>query len=143
MTKQTTMNTKILKASQPASPTVPEAAFTQEETARLTAGLMALMQAQLRQKTQGDSTSLRVEDATELMESIRFTLMLHLEKHALPNRALLGDDLPALFKQAQQTLFTVTDETRQLYALALQTINPLGSISLRDTLSHIGAFFAR
>ena len=50
------------------------APLTAEEEAQIAQRLMPLLDLQMRRLTQGDSTSLRVEVAEELMASIRFTL---------------------------------------------------------------------
>ena len=48
--------------------------WTAEESNALQSRLWMLLEKQIQRKTQGDSTSMRVEDAAELMESITFTL---------------------------------------------------------------------
>jgi hypothetical protein len=100
--------------------------------------LMPLLEHQMQLLTQGDSASLPSEEAEELLESVVYTLRLHLQTCGLPTRAMLTDDLVALFAQAQQTLFSCVAETEALYQTARRSIRLWGSRSLRDTLQGIG-----
>lgn len=129
--------------SQPQTLNLQEAQLTEAENAALQARLLPLLAAQVRRKTQGDSASLRLETAGELLTSILFTLRCHLQAKRLPFRTLLSADLPSLFAQAQQTVLALLADTRALYDLACATIDPLGSRSLSDTLRGIGKFFAQ
>lgn len=116
--------------------------WTAEESNALQSRLWMLLEKQIQRKTQGDSTSMRVEDAAELMESITFTLGVHLQTNVLPSRALLSGDLNTLFSAAQDTVLRFAKEARHLYDIALRTVRPLASRSLRDTLRGLGVFFA-
>lgn len=115
--------------------------FSEEEKERLQAELLQLLAMQIRRKTQGDSTSMREEEAAELLESIVFTLQFHLKANALPTRALLVRDPTALLRNAGQTLQTCLEETQKRYRLACETVKTFGSVSLQDTLRGIDGFF--
>jgi len=115
--------------------------WTAKESDTLQSRLWSLLEKQINRKTQGDSTSLRVEEVADLMESITFTLATHLRENGLPNRTLLTGNINSLFSAAQKTLLRILDETRQLYELALRTVIPLRSRSLRDTVRGMRAFF--
>lgn len=117
------------------------ATFTAEETARLQARLFLLLERQIRLKTQGDSTSLLVEDATELFASLCFTLQAYLDTKALDAHLLLAGDPAALLRAAQEALAVTVTKTRQLYDLALAHVQPFGHRALMDTLAGIGEFF--
>ena len=118
-------------------------AFTEPEAAAFNARLLQLLSAQIKRKTQGDSTSLRVEEAEELLASIRFTLTYHAHAYALPVQALLTTNADALFAQAQRTVLRALEQAKQLYGYACRTVRTLESRSLRDTLQGIAVFFAR
>lgn len=115
--------------------------WTAEESDMLESRLWTLLEKQIKRKTQGDSTSLRVEEVAALMESVTFTLATHLQANGLPSRTLLTGNIDALFGAAQGSLLRFFSEAKQLYGLALRTVIPLRSRSLRDTLRGIGAFF--
>ncbi len=105
--------------------------------------LLNLLAEQMRRRTQGDSASMRVEEAAELMDSIRYTLECHLQTVRLSPAAALAADPRALFADAQRALLHTLSETRKLYDEALASVRPLGSQSLLGTLRGLGVFFAR
>lgn len=117
------------------------APFTAEETAQLQARLFLLLERQIRMKTQGDSTSLPVEEVAELFESLCFTLQAHLDSNALDARLLLAGNPVGLLRAAQETLAVSVAKTRQLYDLLLERIQTFGHRALMDTLAGIGEFF--
>jgi len=124
-------------------PTWQEALPTQEERALLEAKLWTLLKKQVRLQTQGDHTSLREEDAAELLRSLLFSLQVALRRDGQPMSALLTTDLGALLKQAQRILQTELHTAGTLYAIALRSVNTFGSLSLADTLAGLGEFFKR
>ena len=117
--------------------------WSDREAAALDAHLWALLEQQMQKRTQGDSTSMRVEEVEELIASIRFTLRNYLQLHELTDRALLTDDLSGLFRHAQRDLETLLKETRRLYEHAVQSVRVLGCKALHDTLQGIALFFTR
>jgi len=117
-------------------------AWSEADSQTLQQRMWQLLERLIRQKTQGDSTSLRYEDAAELMESAMFTLQTHLTENNLPQSLLLTADMNALFRAAQSTLLQMVEASRALYGSALQAVETLGSRSLRDTLTGIGGFFS-
>ena len=117
--------------------------FTEAEEALLMRRLMPLLHRQTEKLLQGDSTSLRVEVAEELMASIRFTLRFYCTENKLPCRMLLQTDLPILFAKAQAQLLAVLKDAQTVYRRMAQSIRLLGSRSLADTLHGMANFFAR
>jgi hypothetical protein len=124
-------------------PASQEAAFTPEEEIEIQARLWSLLARQACLRTQGDHSSLREEDAAELLDSLVFTLQSHLLGRGLPMRALLTADLAELLKQGQAALQDCFSEAKALYETALQSVATFGSRSLADTLAGIGLFFRR
>ena len=117
--------------------------WSPEETDALNRRLWHLFERQFSRKTQGDSTSLPVEEAGELMESIVYTLKLHQDAHNLPDQALLEGSADELFARAQRTAIAMLDETSRLYQRTVETVRTFESRSLADTLRGIGCFFRR
>ena len=120
-----------------------EAGLTETEAETLAMRLLPLLDQQMRKKTQGDSASMRVEGAAELMASIQFTLQCQLTAQALPKRALLTADLGALFGAGQRTVLALRERAQRLYETVCVQVHQFGSRSLADTLRGIGIFFAR
>ena len=122
-------------------PVSQEAAFAPEEENILKARMFTLLSKQVRLRTQGDHSSLREEDAAELLDSLLFTLRYQLYLQGLPLRTLLTADLNALLRDGQAALQTCVDGARALYGEALADVKSFGSRSLSDTLKGIGLFF--
>jgi hypothetical protein len=122
---------------------VQEAPLSGEDKAVLQQKLFPLLERQFRLKTQGDRTSLREEEAAELLDSIFFTLQFETSRRGLPLRTLLTADLAPLFSAAQQSLQQCLTHTEQLYRRVMAEANDFGSISLRDTLNGIDMFFRK
>ena len=137
------MKTTIEQSIPDAEIKVQEAPLTDNEKIILQQKLFPLLEKQFRMKTQGDSTSLREEEVTELLDSILFTLRFEISRQALPFRTLLTAELAPLFSAAQQSLQQCLTSTEQLYRQVMAQVKDFGSLSLRDTLNGIGAFFRR
>lgn len=110
--------------------------LTQAQNDALGEALLALFRAQARAYTLGDSDSLPLGTANELMASLLYTLDVH---PAQPEsfRPLIGRDLQALYRDALRRL-----EEKQRRALALAqslclSTPDYGCIALRDTLHSI------
>ena len=122
-------------------PVIQEAGFTAAEENELKARLFVLLTKLVRLRTQGDHSSLREEDAAELLDSIVFTLRYHLYRQGLPMRTLLNADLSEMLKAGQNALQISLDEAQALYRKVCGGILCFGSRSLQDTLHGIGRFF--
>ena len=122
-------------------PAVQEAGFSPEEENLLKARLFTLLARQVRLKTQGDHSSLREEEAAELLRSLLFTLTVSLQRNGRPMRALLTADLRATLADGQQALRNEINTAQTLYTVALRSVAVLESRALADTLRGIGLFF--
>ena len=125
------------------TPASQEAAFTPDEENAVKARLFALLARQARLRTQGDHSSLREEDAAELLESLIYTLQIHLRRNGMPMHELLTADLRAMLERGQAALRHELDAAKTLYQVALRSVQTLGSRALADTLRGIGPFFNR
>lgn len=124
-----------------AFPVSQEAAFTTEEENIIKARMFTLLSKQVRLRTQGDHSSLREEDAAELLDSLLFTLRYLLFLRGMPLRTLLTADLNVLLLEGQAALQACVDGARALYDEALLSVKTFSSHSLSDTLKGIGLFF--
>ena len=91
----------------------------------------------------GDSTSVPVETAQELLRSLVYTLRLALPAEGLPERALLTVELTGLLRRGQTVLQEKTEQARALWAKACLTAPPIENLCYRDTLTGLGRFFGR
>lgn len=114
---------------------------TPAEQEALQARLWQLWEKQFTRKTQGDHSSLRVETAQELMESILFTLRFYLQAQGLSVRLLLTQPAEPLFAAAQQALLQAVADTQELYLRACATVRPFQSRTLAESLRGIAPFF--
>lgn len=124
-----------------AVPARQEAPLTSAEQEALQARLWTLLAKQVRLQTQGDRSSVREEEAAELLKSLLFSLRFQLENEGQSMRTLLTADLPALLKRAQHALQIEVQTAQTLYTVALRSVAAFGSRALRDTLAGIGPFF--
>jgi len=104
--------------------------------------LWELLAKQTARYTMGDSSSIPIELANELLSSICFTLGVDLSN---PDtlKSLLNDDLEELFKIGLSSIKQKIDIGKQLWEEAWLSIPAIENISLRDTLNGIGTFFKR
>lgn len=88
-----------------------------------------------------DSSSVRVETAQELLQSICFTLKLDLDTagQGAPATGALGD----LFAQGQQEIHQKISFGKELWQMVCDNLPPVENRSLRDTLRSMGTFWRR
>ena len=118
-----------------------EAAFTPEEENIVKARLFAMLSKQAKLRTQGDHSSLREEDAAELLESLLFTLRYQLFLQGQSLQTMLTADLGGMLKQGQAALRHCLSSAETLYRIALKKTVTFGNLALQDTLRGIGQFF--
>ncbi|NCB73254.1 MAG: hypothetical protein EOM51_00705 [Clostridia bacterium] len=91
--------------------------------------------------TMGDSSSVRIETAQELMRSIEFCIGLYL-KHSGSSRKLLAEsELEELFSLGQKLIEEQLELGKKLYSKACLTAPEIENLSYQDTLRSIGGFF--
>lgn len=105
--------------------------------------LWATLEKQMRRYTQGDSESLPVEKAQELLDGMVYTLSIQLKAQDLPPQALLTEDVDKLLTQGQQTLRRRLEACQSLYQCVCRTVPDISNISLQTTLQSIEGFFER
>lgn len=96
--------------------------------------------------TMGDSSSLPVETANELVKSAVFCIGLYLKSRgeSLAHYAPIAPGTVAkLFSGGRQTVFDQIERGKAQWQAAIDTAPPVDSISYWDTLREIGGFFRR
>ena len=107
------------------------------------AHLVALLAWQTRKYTKGESSSVTVETAQELLASLRYTIDVVTEETHIPQERLMTEELPPLIRQGQELLQGRLERAKQLWAAAGQTVPGLRNAYYADTLRGIGDYFKR
>lgn len=113
------------------------------ERQKLRAALWALLAKRVRYDTMGDSSSVPVERAEALLESVCYTLRVYLEDNGLDSRALALDTLDAIYDSALACIERRLERARAMQQLVAQYAPPVASRSWRDTVRGTEAFFHR
>lgn len=91
--------------------------------------------------TMGDSTSIPIEIAEELLNSICFLLRLELRGSMNVKEVLLTEDLNALLKASWSKIAVLIESGKELLEAVRKTSPNIENISYNDTLKEIGMFF--
>lgn len=94
--------------------------------------------------TMGESTSVTVETARELFESLCFTLSLALRARGEGLAAIAGcEDPRRMAARGRRELELLVETGKSLYERAAATLPAVENRSLRDTVTSLGVFFRR
>lgn len=104
-------------------------------------GLWRLLAVQATRYTMGDSSSVALETAENLLESLCFTLGAYFDQGAEGPEALLRGGLDGLLERAQNALERKVEAGKALWKRACLSLPEVESVSLRDTLKG-SAFFS-
>ena len=115
--------------------------LTEAEEVSIQAKLWLLLKRRTELYTMGDSSSVRIETAQELIKSINFCLDLYLKQSRNTKKLLATADLEELFALGQKVLEEQLELGKKLYNRACLTAPEIQNISYRDTLRSIGGFF--
>lgn len=117
--------------------------LTETEANQLLEKLWYLLAKHTERYTMGDSTSVPVETAQELLSSICFTLQFEMEVSRLSSRDLLRNELNVVLKNGQAHLAEKVKEVNglweRMYALAEEWGNP----GIIEALNYIKIFLQK
>ena len=116
-------------------------ALTEQEEIKIQAKLWQLLARRTELYTMGESSSVRVETAQELLQSVSFCLDLYLKQSGNTKKLFVGADMEELFELGQKILEEKIELGKKLYSKACLTAPEIENISYRDTLRGIGGFF--
>jgi len=116
-------------------------AFSAEDSGNFQRGLWALLARQTQRFTMGDSTSVPVETARELLKSICFTLDSYLEANNDDPLLLWTMSADKLFKAGQARLEKEIETGKDYLRQVKKDAPPVDNISYRDTLVGLESFF--
>lgn len=120
----------------------PDSTITADDALLLQAKLYQLLGVHVQRYTQGDSSSVRIEIAEELLRSICFTLRLCLEKgQAGIDDLIHADDWKPFWNMGCKVIERELARGRILLERAEQSSPPIENISYRDTLTGLAIFF--
>ena len=118
-------------------------ALTEEDEINIQSKLWQLLKRRTELYTMGEHSSVRVETAQELLQSINFCLDLYLKQSGSTKKLLAEADLEELFALGQKVLEEKLELGKKLYNAALVNAPKIENLSYRDTLRGIGGFFKR
>ena len=114
--------------------------FSAEGAQTFDARLISLLAWQTEKYTKGESSSVTVETAQELLASLRYTLAIAAEEMHIPWERLLTEEL---IRRGQELLQGRLERAKQLWAAAGRTAPGLRNVYYADTLRGIGDYFKR
>ena len=117
--------------------------LSDEDERTLQLKLWQLLAKQTEMYTMGDSSSVRVEIAQALLESIDFCLDRYLKKSGNTKELLVTGDLNELFELGKKVVEDDIELGKELYKIACNSAPEIENISYGDTLRSIGEFFKK
>ena len=117
--------------------------LTEEDEINIQSKLWQLLARRTELFTMGDSSSVRIETAQELLQSITFCLNYYLKQSGNTKKYLATADLEELFQLGQKTLEERLELGKRLYSKACLTSPEIENTSYTDTLRSIGGFFKK
>jgi len=119
---------------------IPNTLFSEEDHQLLMSRLWALLAKQTERYTMGDSTSVTVEIAQELLASLWYTLTIAMDEAHIPCESLLTGDLWPVVKQGQTLLQRRLEQTKRLWEAVCRTAPEIQNFYYIDTLRGIGDY---
>lgn len=119
---------------------VPTVLFSEAEFQVLMQKLLALLAKQTEKYTMGESSSVTVDTAQELIASLWYTLTLALDENHTPYDSLLTGDLSAILKHGQTILQGKLVQTKRLWEVVCRTAPEIPNAYYLDTLRGIGDY---
>lgn len=120
---------------------IPYKQYSETEYQLLLSRLWSLLAVQTGKYTMGDSTSVTVETAQDLLCSLWYTLMLTMEESGLSYDRLLTDDLLPLVKQGQALLMRKVEQAKQLWNAVCQTAPAIPNSFYWEAIQGVESFF--
>jgi len=125
-------------------PFLPDVSFDDEEMLTFRLNIWQLLGYQTERWTMGDSSSVPVEVAEELLRSICFTLHCATESGIVSAKELARPhDLRGLLKRGQAEIKDLIKKGKKLLGDVVRTTPQIENISYRDTLSGLAGFFKK
>ncbi len=117
--------------------------ITEEEKILIEIKLWKLLGKWTERYTMGDSTSVPVEIAEELLKSISFSIGLELKKFKNPTKALIEKDLYDLLRDSWIEIEALMEDGKKLLDDVRNSSSNIENISYNDTLNEIEGSFKK
>ena len=117
--------------------------LSEEEEQNIQAKLFALLARRTELYTMGEHSSVRIETAQELLQSLIFCLNMYLKQSGNKRKLLAQADLEELLRLGQGAIEEQLELGKKLYQIACNSAPEIENISYKDTLRSIGGFFKR
>lgn len=115
--------------------------LTEDDEILIQSKLWQLLARRTELYTMGDSSSVRIETAQELLQSINFCLEIYLKQSGNTKKLFVTADLEEIFALGQKALEKQIDLGKMLYNKACLTAPKIENTSYMDTLRSIGGCF--
>lgn len=115
--------------------------LTEDDEITIQGKLWQLLARRTELYTMGESSSVRIETAQELLESINFCLGTYLRQSGNTKKLFVTADLEELFALGQKAIEEQIDLGKRLYNKACLTAPKIENTSYTDTLRSLGGFF--
>ena len=122
---------------------IPSNLFSGDDLQILLPRLWELLGKQTERYTMGDSTSVTVEAAQELLASLWYTITLVMDETHTPYSRLLSDELMPFVKQGQTILQDKLESVKRLWEAVCRTSPEIRNSYFTDTLRGIGDYLRR
>ena len=119
---------------------IPSNLFSGDDLQILLPRLWTLLGKQTERYTMGDSTSVTVEVAQELLASLWYTITLAMDENHTPYGRLLSDELMPFVKQGQTILQDKLEAAKRLWKMVCRTASEIQNFYFTDTLRGIGDY---
>jgi len=118
-----------------------EGQLSPEEAIVIQSKLWSLLAERTERYTMGDSSSVRVETAEALFQSILFSIRLYLNASQMKIHCLIREPLDALLRASWSEIETRLQTGKLLLKQVKETAPQIENISYRDTLQELEQFF--
>ena len=119
---------------------IPGNLFSGDDLQILLPRLWTLLGKQTERYNMGDSTSVTVEVAKELLASLWYTITLAMDENHTPYGRLLSDELMPFVKQGQTILQDKLEAAKRLWEMVCRTAPEIQNSYFTDTLRGIGDY---
>ena len=120
--------------------------LTEEDEANIKTQLWELLSRQTNRYTMGDHSSVPIETAKELLESINFTIAIYLKDMGDYSQSaflMKNINLSELFKKGQRVIEEKIAEGKVLLEKVMRTRLAVDNFSYEDTIREISSFFKK
>ena len=122
---------------------IPSNLFSGDDLQILLPRLWTLLGKQTERYTSGDSTSVTVETAQELLASLWYTITLAMDETRTPYDRLLSVEMMPFVKQGQTILLDKLEAVKRLWEMVCHTAPEIQNSYFTDTLRGIGDYLRR